>query len=162
MAKTKKARSGPYLNYAVLCEHAIQEAGTNVQSLIKIIDVVDVTSESERPIGSLRFVLAVGFKSGDFRGRKTIRLTGKYPGGVAFAEVEREVEFTGGNHGPVLIVNIAFAISEAGLHWFDVFLDRALVTRVPLNVKYTQRQPSQQRAESSLRTKRREKKGQQK
>src|SRR6476659_3072469 len=75
--KKKKAEAigGPFLAFAVLCENALQEAD-RVQSLIRLFDkaMPNIPPGLKIPPGGLMvsFKLAIGFKSGDFVGKKRL------------------------------------------------------------------------------------------
>ena len=143
MAKRRRRKlsaSGPYLATAVLCEKVLQEKD-GVAILIRIVDRVSVTgagteAPEDMPPVTLSFTLALGFKAGIARGKYAVSVRGETPSGEVLPEVTMSVLFEGEERGVNVFMNLNFQAKEEGLFWFDVLLEGALVTRVPLRVLY--------------------------
>jgi|SRR5579884_1039556 len=137
-----QSTSGPYLALAVLCEKVLQEAD-GVPSLIRIIDRISLAASGPSPAPSpppipVNATLALGFKSGDARGRHTIRVRTELPSGIRAGEISLPVLFEGEDRGVNVFVAVAFPAEEEGVYWFDVLVDgdEMPMTRVPLRVIY--------------------------
>jgi len=65
----------PYLNIAAICERHILEAD-GALTLVRIIDRFMVSGDSAEmpPTTTLQFTVAVGFRSGHYRGRLELNL----------------------------------------------------------------------------------------
>jgi hypothetical protein len=48
----------------------------------------------------------------------------------------KSVLFEGAEHGANLVFELDWLAAQEGLHWFDVVVDDARVTRVPLRIAY--------------------------
>lgn len=134
----KQTLEGPYVAFATICETFIQESN-NILSLIKILDTITVQGESEEFVpGAVKFVIAVGFKSGGFVGTKQLSIAAVRPSGEQTALNQQTLAFQNGAAGANLLLGTLFGVRTAGLHWFDVSLDNTLVSRIPLTILYEQ------------------------
>ncbi len=131
---------GPYLQIALICEKALQEQD-GILSLIRIIDRVMITATGptapvEMPPSNVQVTLVLGFKSGEARGSHTVVVRPEAPSGLRMPEVSLPVLFEGEDRGQNVILGLALQVEHQGLYWFDVLLDDALITRVPLRIVY--------------------------
>ena len=128
---------GPFLAYAVLCERVLNEKD-NVQSLIRVFDRVTPRIREGKSIPKeglvLPLVLTVAFKSVEFVGTKnvTVEVSGRRKCPIP----ETAIQFEGRERGPVVTFEMAFAMKESELVWFEVKLDGKTMTRVPLRVHF--------------------------
>ncbi|HEV2245605.1 MAG TPA: hypothetical protein VGW37_03045 [Terriglobia bacterium] len=130
----------PYLTAALLCEKVLEEKNGTL-SVMRIIDRIEFqigpgTPEVESlaikptiPISGL-----ISIKSGPVTGKTRIYLDGVSPSGTRKRIMTYEVDLRGGDHGQNIIVNMVFGIGEEGLHWFEVLVEDALMTKIPLMV----------------------------
>ncbi|MBI3459787.1 hypothetical protein HY230_00395 [Candidatus Acetothermia bacterium] len=131
---------GPYLATAVLCERVLEEKD-GVISAIRIIDrVIQTASGSTIPENMPPFLLnmnaLLSFKSGNVRGKHTIKLAPSTPSGKTMPELSYPILLEGEDRGANLIVQLSIQIEEEGIYWFNIFLDDHLVTKMPLRVVY--------------------------
>lgn len=136
--------TGPFLQMAVFCERVLEEKD-GVLSAIRIIDrvtyraVVPRPSE-EMPPFPLNVVALISLKGGRALGRHTLTLRATAPYGTAgrqLPDFSVPVLFEGGeDRGVNVILNVAMQVTHEGVYWFDVKLDDALLTRMPLRVVY--------------------------
>lgn len=137
-----KARRGnrktPHLATAVLCEKVLQEKD-EVTSLIRVIDTINLSGEARTlPPGVIVFNIVVNFKSGEARGRRRLRIVGRAPSGKKVAAYEHALEFKGDEHGVSVVALTRMSVTEKGLYWFDVLVNREMMTRIPLRINYLQ------------------------
>ena len=132
-------KSGPHLSLAVLCQKVLEDT-PGVLGLLGIFDCLTLHPKSpdaaETPKTVLTVLAAVGFRSGDFTGIGRVKIVGTSPSGDAIAEVTTPVAFQGNEQGCVTQAPIALPVDGEGLYWFDVYLDKKRVTRIPLRIKY--------------------------
>ena len=135
--------SGPFLTMAVLCETTLQEQ-TGVLSIIRILERVQVAGPTPemQPI-NLKFTLVVTLRSGFYRGNAKVKVKPIPPSNNDLPAIEATVLLEGEDRGANLIMNApAFAVTEEGVYWFDVSVNGALFTRIPLRVMYQRVGPS--------------------
>lgn len=128
-----------YLQIAVFCERVLQEAD-GVVSLIRVVDRFLVRGPTPE-MGShiLHFNIVVLFKSGFLRGKQKLHIRPLSPSRKDMPGIEVPVLFEGDeDRGNGTIAQMEFVVSEEGVHWFDVYLNDELVTRMPLRVLYQQ------------------------
>jgi len=136
----------PLLAFAVICERTLREVD-GVLTIVRIIDKIFVPELA--PTGATYgLTLAVGLKSGDFKGKGKLRVEFLPPSGIKLPTNEIEIALTGGEHGANVVVNISIAFKEEGLHWFDVYFDDLLLTRAPLVVAVIPQSPTQKQSDT--------------
>ena len=138
--RRKLAAGGPYLGVAALCEKVLQDKD-GVASLIRIVDRVTVTvsgpeAPDEMPAVPLSYTAAIMLKSGIARGKYVVTLRGETPSGETMPQLSTPVLFEGDERGVNLFVNLNLQVKEEGLYWFDVLVEDAVMTRIPLRVMY--------------------------
>jgi hypothetical protein len=133
---------GPYIQLACFCDVAIQEAGTGVLSIIRVIDTVTRTVAGPNPpdqmpplVKQLTLVLAV--KSGRARGRYDLRIVPELPSGETLTPIVQTIHLEGEEKGHNHIANIHFKFEQEGLYWFNVYLDDQKWTAIPFRVRYS-------------------------
>lgn len=134
--------TGPFVNLAVFCEQAIQDK-EDVLTLVRIVDRITVSAtgdgapEDLPPGAAVNTTLVVGLKPGEARGKQTLQVSLEHPDGSHHPGPELPVHFTQGpSVGHNLILKMTLALSSAGLYWADVLVNKRLVTRIPLEVRY--------------------------
>jgi len=144
---------GPYLAFAVLCERVLQEKD-EVLSLVRLVDRLEITPQGESapeamPTVLVPMTLAVGFKSGGFKGTRSLTIRVLKPSGETAAAQESgsplPLYFAGDEVGPNLVASIGLHASEEGLYWIEIVLEEDLLTRVPLRIVYARAEVPQER-----------------
>lgn len=127
--------NGPYLSYAVVCEKALHETD-GVVSLIRLIDRVSVSvPESDGDLAPpVAVTIAIGVKSGGFRGETRVGLRVETPNSLVWPEFEAPMQLDGGESGGAIALGLQFPAREEGLYWFVVEIGDEEATRVPLRV----------------------------
>jgi hypothetical protein len=131
---------GPFVTVAAFCERVLEEKD-GVNTLVRVIDRywIEQPLPAALPPGTkagLTTFYMVIVKSGDFRGQATITVkvrapSGKYQGKPIVAPLN----FTGGEQGNALQIQMGFGLEETGLFWAEVEVDGKLVTRTPLSIE---------------------------
>ena len=138
---------GPYLIAALLCEKVLVEEG-GVKSAIRIIDrtirtVVGPDPPEEMATFSSDLFLLMMFRSGSARGAHTVEVRMIKPSGESRALMQVAANFEGeDDRGLDFVIEMKAEIEQVGLYWFEVYLERVRVTRIPFRVIY-QRQFTQ-------------------
>jgi hypothetical protein len=131
---------GPYIQMAGLCEQVIEDK-TGALSLIRIIDTITHTearpdAPTEMPPVTYPMKMVIMLKSGPARGRYDLKIVPQLPSGETKSPLVRTIHMEGEERGVNNIMNMLFTFTIEGLHWFNVYLDDALLTRIPLRIKY--------------------------
>jgi hypothetical protein len=132
--------TGPYLNAALLCEKVLQEKD-EVISAIRLIDRITLTvhassSPETLPPMPVSLYALISFKSGNARGRNTLKWVTETPSGLRQPEQLLTVHFDGEDRGVNLVLNLNMVVDQEGVYWFDIFLEDQLITRIPLRILY--------------------------
>lgn len=134
--------TGPYVNLAVFCEQAIEDKN-GVLTLVRIVDQVTVSasgtnvSDDLPPGAAINNTLVLGLRAGQAMGKQTVQIIFEHPDGGRHPGPEMPVHFTPGTTGGAnLILKITLALSTAGVYWADVLVNKRLVTRLSLEVRY--------------------------
>ena len=141
---TQTAVGGPFLTTAFICEKALNEKD-GVQSFIRVFDRLSINFSTGEDIEDKRnrtvaITLAVVFKSGDFKGTKSLEIRVNRTARNETKPLGKplEIAFEGGEHGPGVIVEVLFAAFEPDLVWFEVVLDKQIVSKIPLRIVATE------------------------
>lgn len=109
--------------------------------MIRIIDTLTHTVGTENPpeelppfITGLKLVILL--KSGEARGRNTLKILPELPAGQSDPALPLDVYFEGEEKGQNIILDLQFNFRFEGLHWFHIFLDEEELTALPIRVKY--------------------------
>lgn len=134
--------TGPYVNLAVFCEQAIEDKN-NVLTLVRIVDQLTVSASGDDapedlpPGAVVNTNLVIGLRAGQARGKQTVQVVLEHPDGSRHGGPDVPVHFTQGeNGGANLILKMALALSTAGAYWADILVNKRLVTRIPLDIRY--------------------------
>jgi hypothetical protein len=132
-------QSGPFLTFAVICERVLREVD-GVASLVRIVDKWTISGPLPKMVPvALPIWLAVGFKSGKFRGKSVVTIRPKSPSGQVIPGIEQPVLFEGeDDNGVNVFGQLNFVVQEEGIYWFSVLLDEVEVTQLPLRIVYQQ------------------------
>jgi len=131
---------GPFLQAALFCDKILTEQDGTL-SAIRIIDRVFQTYRGPETIEGMPSVkinisVLVSLKSGDFKGKKELKITPKSPSGLIMPGFSGPILFEGDERGVNVMLMYGFDTKEEGLYWFDVELDGELITRMPLRIIY--------------------------
>ncbi len=131
---------GPYVQVAAFCDQTIEDKQGSL-SLIRLIDTLTHAERGpeaprEMPPVPYKLTLVVCVKAGRARGRGEVRVVPEMPSGEMKDPLLLTVHLEGDDRGQNLIFNINMTFTLEGLHWFNVYYDDALLTRVPFRVRY--------------------------
>lgn len=130
---------GPYLNSAVLCASAEHVDG-KTWTITGVFDQYQVPggfdSPEQMPPIRLKYVIFVLLRSGSARGTARLGIRPEKPSGLRQQTLEVPMLFRGDEQGMPQRFALESTFDEEGLYWFDVLLDGALLTRIPLRVTY--------------------------
>jgi hypothetical protein len=115
-----------------------------VLSFIRIVDrithsAIGPTAPEDMPPVAINLTAVIALKSGQARGRHSVRITMEAPSGQDLGqEVTLPVLLEGEERGANLLVNLGFQAEQEGLYWFNVRfgVQDVLLTRIPLRVIY--------------------------
>lgn len=134
---TERSFGGPYVQVATICMTPLIEQ-QGFLSVIRMQDRIQLGGPGDQmqpqPLNALSLVIAL--KAGEMRGKNTIKITPHAPSGKVLPSAETPVLFEGDERGCAIITPLAVVAEEEGLYWFDVSLEGALLTRIPLRVMY--------------------------
>lgn len=132
--------TGPYIQAAAFCENVIEDK-TGALSLIRLIDTLTHTESGSEPPSEMPPVpwhmkLVLMLKAGRARGRHEIKIVPELPSGETKTPLIFSVHMEADERGQNLLADIAFTFIMEGLHWFNVYFDDALFTKIPFRAKY--------------------------
>jgi len=163
---------GPYATAAVLCENVLDEKDGRV-SCIRILDVIEINTtllaEALRPgdpmftlpTPSLQLTGLLILKSGDFVGKKLLRINVYKPSGDLMTPEGPTLDalpllFEGGERGVQIILKFNIKAETEGLYLIEAVIDEGeAIARIPLRVVFTHTQadaPQEQNPPSSADT----------
>lgn len=133
---------GPHVQLATFCDKVLVEQD-GVLSVIRAIDRIMVSAQAvgapapaELPEGGvLAATLVVALKAGDAQGRHPVTIRAQQPSGAYLPDQQFDAMFERDERGVNLILNLGLPAIE-GLYWFEVLVNDAQLTRVPLRVMY--------------------------
>lgn len=137
MAETKK---GPFLAAALICEKVLEETD-GVKSAIRIFDrlMIGVPTEPDCTLDSFHcdLYLLFIFKMDDAEERiYRLKVDLIEPAGEVKSTFNLDVPFEGGEKkGMDVVINSNIRFDQGGTYWFDVFLNDAWMTRIPLRIE---------------------------
>ncbi len=132
---------GPYVQVAAFCERVLREAD-GVISLIRLIDVITHTEGGTDPpqdMPEIRYplTLVLTLKSGSARGRHEVTITPELPSGETLPSTTVTVRMEGEGRGHNILSRVDIPYSLEGLYWFHVRFDDDVISRLPLEVRYS-------------------------
>ena len=155
MPKKKSKKSavsgGPYLTGAFFCEKALEETD-RVPTFIRVMDILTIEEPKlpAQPLGqpeimpAVLVTLVVMLKSGDEKGKRTLRIDTVTPSLKRRKGTDQTISFSGGEGGVHLRGPVPHPVNEEGVYWHEVRLDGKLLTRIPLRVVYSPTKPDPQ------------------
>lgn len=132
---------GPYVQLALFCERVLREAD-GVISLIRIVDIITHPEHGPNPPEEMPefhypLNLVITLKSGTAKGRHNITITPEQPSGEPLNPITLSVNMGGENKGINVHSRIDIPYRIEGLYWFSVMFDNDVITRLPLEVRYS-------------------------
>lgn len=132
---------GPYVQIAAFCERVLREAD-GVVSLIRVVDVITHTERgpnapAELPEFHFPLFLVITLKSGTARGRHEITIIPEQPSGETLQPITLSINMEGEGKGVNITSRIDLPYRMEGLYWFNVQFDQQVITRLPLEVRYS-------------------------
>jgi hypothetical protein len=134
---SERTFGGPYVQVAAICQTSIVD-NTGALSVIRFQDRISVMgiTEQMKPQPLQNYQLVVVLKAGEMRGKATLRITPTTPSGSTLPYAESPMLFEGEERGVALITPLGVVVEEEGLHWLELTVDGALLTRVPFRIMY--------------------------
>jgi hypothetical protein len=128
---------GPHLNVALICERVLQEQD-GALSAIRIIDRVWFVADADgTPLQPQQpITLLLSWKSGDARGRYSVRVVLEKPSGEQVPVLQAPIHLEGEERGANMVLNTALEADQEGVYWYDVYFEEDRVTRIPLRATY--------------------------
>ena len=120
-------RSSPSLTGAFFCEKVIEEKD-GVPSYLHVVDVLTVPEPPPEAVSekdgvpilpATLITIVIMFKSGEVKGKRTVRISAITPSGKHTEGMGAEVTFAGGETGATLRGPVPVPINEQGLFWFE-------------------------------------------
>lgn len=134
------ANKGPYLLMAVLCQKADQDQYGSFNIINVLEQLVVGSDEPDAPVEfpgfRLESQLVVSLASGDHRGDSVITIEPTDPKLNRLEAVSQEVRFSGEDHRVTIVSNVSLDVEHTGVYWFNVMLDGASVSWIPLRIGY--------------------------
>jgi len=132
---------GPYTQLATFCEHVLQEAD-GVVSLIRIVNIITHTErgpDAPEEMPEIRYPLhlVISLRSGTARGRHEVTIIPEKPSGETLSPVSTSVAMEGEAKGANIITRLDIPYKLEGLYWFTIQFDQKVLTRIPLEVRYS-------------------------
>jgi hypothetical protein len=132
--------TGPYLKMAIFCEKILRETD-GVVTLVRVIDRITQTAAGpgapeEMPPLTPELMAVLMLVPGQARGSFPVRIELELPSGERRELFTTTVHMESEDRGVNLVVNIRYSFETPGLYWFNVYLDKNLMTRMPLRIIY--------------------------
>ena len=132
---------GPHIQIAAFCERVLRE-GDGVLSLIRVVDRITHSEggpnpPEEMPEFHFPLNLVISLKSGIARGRHDITIIPEQPSGETLPPISLSVTMEGEGKGINIASRVDIPYKLEGLYWFRVLFDRQVITRIPLEVRYS-------------------------
>lgn len=132
---------GPYVQIAAFCERVLAETD-GVLSLVRVVDVITHSEHGplapqEMPEVHYPLNMLIVFKAGSVRGRHEVTVTPELPSGEALPPVTISILFEGEGRGALVRSQLDMPFRMEGLYWFNVRFDGQVITRMPLEVRYS-------------------------
>ena len=135
--------TGPFLNVAAFVDEVI-EGKDGVLTLVRVVDRLNIEASGpeapdELPEGGVVATkLVLMLKAGEARGSQRLQVVLEDPDTTRHEGPETAVNFPGGpGSGFNMVLPMRFVISSAGLYWANVYVNKRLMARVPLEIVYS-------------------------
>jgi hypothetical protein len=132
------------VNAALICERILHELDGTLTA-VRIVDQVTYW----RPVGGpkegepvtvpMQLALLIVLKDPTGPGDYTLRIVARTPMGAASDIGAQSVNLSPGQGevpGLSVGINLVLSLRDPGLHWFDIYLNEALISSVPLHVRF--------------------------
>lgn len=137
----------PYVTAALFCDKVI-ESKDNTISAIRIIDSIQTQLAADPttlqavaqahggklPNPAIQVTGLFCVKAGDLEGKWNLRLDAVSPAGKRIEIQKLPIELHGADFGVNLVINLTYAVELDGIHWFELFFEDRVLTRVPLRI----------------------------
>lgn len=127
----------PYLQAACFCERVIIDRADMSASVIRILGRIDVQLPKnwpdKLPIPEIQANLFAAFGAGDYQGSGKISIVAVGPDGKRVPAASQDVTLNAAQITNVT-ANIRMGGALPGIHWFEIYWDDVLETKVPLLV----------------------------
>lgn len=132
---------GPYVQLATFCERILREAD-GVVSIIRVVDVIThaargPTAPEEMPEFHYPLFLVINLRSGSTRGRHDVTIIPEQPSGETLPPISVSVNMEGEGKGVNIASQMDIPFKLEGLYWFNIQFDKQVITRIPLEVRYS-------------------------
>jgi hypothetical protein len=136
-----KTISGPFVQVAAICATPLVEQ-QGFLSVIRIQDRLPLAGPTDqmRPQPLTALWMVISLKSGEMRGKYTLQIVAVTPSGKRQNAASAPALFEGEERGVVIATPIGLVAEEEGLYWFEVTLEGAVLTQIPLRVMYQKMQ----------------------
>jgi hypothetical protein len=126
---------------AGFCEQVLEEK-TGVPSLIRVVDTINHSAQgpdapATMPPFKYPLKLVLMLKSGRARGRYDLKVVAELPSGESKEPLLQSIQLGGEERGVNRVIQMQMEFTLEGLYWFNVHLDDAILTRIPLRVTYS-------------------------
>ena len=120
------------------------EEKDGVLSLIRIVDLINHAESSADPpqeLPAFRYPLnlVMILKPGRARGRTEVLVTPELPSGEAGPPLTLPMRFESDTRATNVIGKMDMEWTMEGLYWFNVTIDGQLLTRLPMEIRYSRR-----------------------
>lgn len=129
-------QTGPFVQIATFCRDVVEQADQGV-TLVGVTNRATAEPDEDGTYAGV-FTMFVSIRSGDLNGRHEIYLRPIAPNGDEIPpQGSFPTLFEGGASGLEIQVEFVMEVSEEGLYWFELSLDRETVlTRIPLEISF--------------------------
>ena len=132
--------TGPHLKMACFCERVLREVD-GVATLVRVIDRLTHTESKpdappEMPPVTYAMKLVIMLIPGQALGRHDLKVERELPSGIKDKPIAMTVQMEGGSRGANIMMDTKMTFPLEGLYWFNVYLDDALLTKIPFQVLY--------------------------
>lgn len=132
--------TGPYLKMACFCERLLREAD-GVATVVRVIDRLTHTAAgpdapAEMPPVTFEMKLVIMLISGAALGRHELKIERELPSGISEKPLALTVQMEGRDRGANVVMDVKTTFTIEGLYWFNIYLDDALLTKMPFRVQY--------------------------
>ena len=131
---------GPYLKMACFCERILRETD-GVVTLVRVIDRLTHTEAgpsppAEMPPVTYEMKVVIMLIPGQALGRHELKIERELPSGIREEPITLTVQMEGADRGANVVIDVKMTFPLEGLYWFNVYLNDALLTRMPFRVMY--------------------------
>ena len=126
---------GPFVVVACLANQAATEFDGTLLRIEGFVTGIIVEPPFDEALRA-NFVLAVMFNAGSTTISRTLNVWGTPPDGLKELVAEGTIHFSGGGSYANSVTPISIPVNRAGMMWFDVELDEALMSRFAVRISH--------------------------